>query len=62
MRPENPQPIPHGWLAIRAAHERERERLRREIELAKQQAADTLAESYELLDQLNKLLNGNSGR
>ena len=38
------------------AHNRERERIRREVELAKRRAFKTLRESYDLLDRVRELL------
>jgi hypothetical protein len=38
------------------AHERKRERIRCELDLAKQQALETLTDSYELLDRVKEIL------
>ena len=47
--PEAPNRPAPRWIARARihAHERERERIRRELDLAKQQALETLTDSYE---------------
>ena len=45
-------------MAIHMAQKRRRARIRREIELANQQAPDAIAEPYDLLDRINRVLQG----
>jgi hypothetical protein len=44
------------WMAIYMARKRRRARIRREIELGNQQALDAVAESYGLLDRIDRVL------
>jgi hypothetical protein len=56
MLPEAPnRPVPY-WIALASIHAHKRERIRREIDLTKQQALETLTESYELLDRIEEIL------
>ena len=45
-------------MAIRMARKRRRARIQREIELTSQQARDAVADSYDLLDRIDKVLKG----
>jgi hypothetical protein len=56
--PHQPRTIADDWMAIHMAQKRRRARIRREIELANQQALDAVAESYDLLDRINRVLQG----
>jgi hypothetical protein len=56
--PHQPRTIADDWMAIHMARKRRRARIRREIELANQQALDAGAESSELLDRIDSVLKG----
>jgi hypothetical protein len=56
--PHQPRTIADDWMAIQMARKRRRARIRREIELANQQALDAVAESYGLLDRIDRVLKG----
>jgi hypothetical protein len=54
--PHQPRTIADDWMAIHMTRKRRRARMRREMELANQQALDAVAES--LLDRIDRVLKG----
>ena len=55
---EHQQRIMADLMMMQMAHKRRRARIRREIELASQQARDAVVGSYALLDRIDKVLKG----
>ena len=53
-----PNRPPPRWIALASihAHERKRERIRGELDLAEQQALEMLTDSYELLDRVKEII------